>query len=297
MRCSATVRPSSRSPAVVRLKFADPTVRVLAAMPLRPQSYVPDAPRRVSTPSHRRVAGPWHLACATPCPGGGTYVLSLGSLRRLDGRLHPRACPTTHVPWSSTMSTKGFFMTSVLRRPPHRTRLTSVLTLAFGLTVGLTVSACSATTSPTAAHETATTATTLSIVDPWVKAADSGMTGVFGTISNTRDIDVRLTTGTSPAAAKVELHEMAADASGTMVMRPKEGGFVVPAHGSLTLSPGGLHIMLMGLTAPVKPGDEVRVTLSADDGTTLDVTAPARSFAGANESYSGTASPMASSMP
>ena len=39
------------------------------------------------------------------------------------------------------------------------------------------------------------------------------------------------------------------------------------------------------------------VTLTADDGTTLDVTASARSFAGANASYSGTASPMASPTP
>ncbi|HUX72067.1 MAG TPA: copper chaperone PCu(A)C [Cellulomonadaceae bacterium] len=196
------------------------------------------------------------------------------------------------------MSTKGFFMTSVLHRPTHRTRLVPVLTSALTLALVLTVGACSADTpSSPAAHETATTSAAVTMVDPWVKAADSGTTGVFGTISNARDTDVRLTAGTSPAAAKVELHEMAADASGTMVMRPKEGGFVVPAHGSLTLSPGGLHIMLMGLTAPVKPGDDVTVTLSADDGTTLDVTASARSFAGANESYSGTASPTASSMP
>ncbi|HUX72016.1 MAG TPA: copper chaperone PCu(A)C [Cellulomonadaceae bacterium] len=196
------------------------------------------------------------------------------------------------------MSTKGFAMTSVLHRSTPHSRHPRVLASVLALALGLAVGACSADTPSTpAAHETATTFTAVTMVDPWVKAADSGMTGVFGTIANTRDTDVRLTTGTSPAAAKVELHEMAANASGTMVMRPKAGGFVVPAHGSLTLSPGGLHIMLMGLTAPVKPGDDVRVTLQADDGTTLDVTASARSFAGANESYSGTASPMASSMP
>jgi len=196
-------------------------------------------------------------------------------------------------------------MTSVLIRPTARRWLTPVLALTLGLTLG----ACSTSSSPgpgatgsstagssTTGSGTATTAGALTVTDPWVKAIDTGMTGIFGTISNARDTDVRLTSGTSTAATKVELHEMAADASGTMVMRPKEGGFVIPAHGSLTLAPGGLHIMLMGLTAPVKPGDEVTVTLSADDGTTLTITAPARSFAGANESYSGTASPMASPM-
>ena len=188
-------------------------------------------------------------------------------------------------------------MTSVRFRPTPRTWLTPALVLTLGLTLGACGTTTSSTPATTGAAAVATTAADLTVTDPWVKAADTGMTAVFGTITNARDTDVRLTSGTSAAATKVELHEMAADASGTMVMRPKEGGFVIPAHGSLTLQPGGLHVMLMGLTAPVKPGDEVTVTLQADDGTTLTITAPARSFAGANESYTGTASPMASTMP
>ena len=194
------------------------------------------------------------------------------------------------------MSMKGSSMTSAQRRPTTHPRQARVLAPVLALALGLTVSACSADSTP-AAHPPATTSTALTMVDPWMKAADSGMTGVFGTISNARDTDVRLIAGASPSATKVELHEMAADPSGTMVMRPKQGGFVVPAHGSLTLSPGGLHIMLMGLTAPVRPGDDVTVTLTADDGTTLDVVAAARSFTGANEKYSGTASPTSSPMP
>ncbi|HEX5331252.1 MAG TPA: copper chaperone PCu(A)C [Cellulomonas sp.] len=164
-------------------------------------------------------------------------------------------------------------------------------TSAIGLGVVLALSACAgdspgATDAPASASASRGTSTaTLSVTDPWAKATDSGMTAAFGTLVNDGDTDIHITSASSTAAAKVELHEMAADASGQMVMRPKESGFVVPAGGSLELMPGGLHLMLVGLTAPVKPGDDVPVTLSADDGSTYELMASARSYSGANESY------------
>ena len=70
---------------------------------------------------------------------------------------------------------------------------------------------------------------------------------------------------TSAAVTDVELHEIAMP-DGKMVMRPKKGGFVIPARGTHELEPGGDHIMLMGLAAAVKPGDEVAFTLKLADG-------------------------------
>jgi hypothetical protein len=72
---------------------------------------------------------------------------------------------------------------------------------------------------------------------------------------------------------------------GQMVMQPKKGGITVKAGGSAVLEPGGDHIMLMDLPGPVKVGDDVMLTLTFDDGTTLEVTAPAKEFDGGNESY------------
>ncbi|GAA2073774.1 hypothetical protein GCM10009821_10230 [Aeromicrobium halocynthiae] len=77
----------------------------------------------------------------------------------------------------------------------------------------------------------------------------------------------------------------AADEDGQMVMQEKEVGIVVPAGGSHELSPGGDHLMLLDLPADIEPGQDVRVTLTFSDDSTMSFTAPARSFAGANEDY------------
>jgi len=139
----------------------------------------------------------------------------------------------------------------------------------------------------------------LTITDPWVKAADEGMTAAFGTLVNSTDQDITVVAAQS-GVSRMELHEMAAGDDGAMVMRPKEGGFVVPADGSLTLAPGGEHIMFMDLSAPLVPGDEVEVTVVAADDTTVTFTAPVRTFTGAQEDYvgdEGMETPMPSTTP
>jgi copper(I)-binding protein len=146
---------------------------------------------------------------------------------------------------------------------------------------------------PTAAADgDARTAAPLTLDDAWAKAVDQlpdpgtmpAMTGVFGTLVNTGDADIRLIGGSSPVAAMVELHETVMSDEG-MVMREADGGLVVPAGGSLVLEPGGHHIMLMDLTEPIPAGADVEVVLRAEDGTEVTVVVPARTFAGAEETY------------
>ncbi|MFG2050759.1 copper chaperone PCu(A)C [Micromonospora sp. NPDC048935] len=121
------------------------------------------------------------------------------------------------------------------------------------------------------------------IRDPWVKAADKGMTAAFGTLVNNGDSDVTVTSATT-SVSPMELHEMAMQ-DGKMVMRPKQGGIVVKARGTHALEPGGDHLMLMNLTRPVQAGDELTVTLTFGDGRTQQFTAVAKPFTGAQESY------------
>jgi len=130
-------------------------------------------------------------------------------------------------------------------------------------------------------------ADSVSVDDPWVKAADSGMSAAFGDITNSGPEDVTVVSVTTPASTALELHETVENESGSMVMREKDGGFTVPAGGDLVLAPGGNHIMLMDLVEPVVAGDEVTFTLTFSDESTLDFTAPAKDYAGANESYEG----------
>ena len=45
----------------------------------------------------------------------------------------------------------------------------------------------------------------------------------------------------------------------------------VPAEGSVSLKPGGLHIMLMDVKKPMKAGDKVNLTLKFSDGRIVEV--------------------------
>lgn len=119
----------------------------------------------------------------------------------------------------------------------------------------------------------------------WAKAAE-GMSGVFGTLHNATDADVTLVSATSTVADIVELHESVTSGA-NVTMREVDGGFTIPAGGTFDLEPGGNHIMLMELTSKLLPGDEVPVTLTFDNGSTIEVTVLAKDYGGAQENYEG----------
>ncbi|MET8091960.1 copper chaperone PCu(A)C [Micromonospora sp. NPDC005220] len=75
----------------------------------------------------------------------------------------------------------------------------------------------------------------LGIRDPWVKAADKGMTAAFGTLVNDGDSDVTLTSAAT-SVSPMELHEMAMK-DGKMVMQAKQGGTVIKARSTHALEP------------------------------------------------------------
>ena len=127
----------------------------------------------------------------------------------------------------------------------------------------------------------------VTIQDAWVKSAAEGMSAAFGTLSNSGDEDVTVVSVASEASPMIELHETVENDAGEMVMRQIEGGFVIPAGGTLALEPGANHIMLMGLAAPLTAGDEVTFTLTFSDDSTYEFTAPVKDYSGANENYEG----------
>ena len=127
-------------------------------------------------------------------------------------------------------------------------------------------------------------ASVVTVADQWVKAAETGMTGLFGTLKNSGTEEMTVISAASPAAGMVELHEVVGPA-GSTTMRPKTGGLAIPAGGSHVLAPGGDHIMLMDLKKPLKVGSDVEVTLTFADGTTLPFSAQVRDYSGAEENY------------
>ncbi|MEU1842682.1 copper chaperone PCu(A)C [Micromonospora sediminicola] len=146
-----------------------------------------------------------------------------------------------------------------------------------------TTAAPSASATASASASVGTPAGVLGIRDPWVKAADKGMTAAFGTLVNDGDTDVTVT-GARTDVSPMELHEMTMK-DGKMVMQAKPGGIVIKARSRTTLQPGGDHLMLMDLKQPVKAGDELSFTLTFADGRTQTFTAVAKPFTGAQESY------------
>jgi periplasmic copper chaperone A len=115
------------------------------------------------------------------------------------------------------------------------------------------------------------------ITDYWVKSSEmstqGGMTAVYGTITNTTGEDVVLVGGTTEVAGVVEVHEMSM-IGGEMKMQEIDGGLIIPAGQSVTLEPGGNHLMLMMLQSDVLAGDTIEVLFDfegTEDITLTDV--------------------------
>ena len=82
----------------------------------------------------------------------------------------------------------------------------------------------------------------------------------------------RLLAVTTPAAASAEVHKTES-VDGVMKMMPA-GALEVPGSGMLEMKPGGYHIMLMGLTQPLKKGDEIELTLTFEKAGEMKVKVP-----------------------
>jgi copper(I)-binding protein len=100
----------------------------------------------------------------------------------------------------------------------------------------------------------------------------SKVSGVYMTITNMGDKPDRLVKIESEIASLSELHETTIT-NDVAQMKPIVGGLEIPAGGTVKLSSGGKHIMLMQLKSEVVLGHTIRVTLTFESGAviTLDV--------------------------
>jgi len=119
--------------------------------------------------------------------------------------------------------------------------------------------------------------------DPWVRGtvAQQKATGAFFSITSVGG--GKLVSASSPAAGVVEIHEMKMDGS-TMQMRAIPA-LDLPAGKAVDLKPGGYHVMLLDLKAPLAAGSSVDLTLVVEgkDGKreTVLVKAPVRALGAA----------------
>ena len=122
------------------------------------------------------------------------------------------------------------------------------------------------------------------VKDAWVRGtvAQQKATGAFFQITAAQG--GKLVSAASPAAGVVEIHEMVMDGN-TMKMRALASGLELPAGKAVELKPGGYHVMLMDLKAPLKAGESVDLTLVVEgkDGKkeTLALKAPVKALGAA----------------
>jgi copper(I)-binding protein len=100
----------------------------------------------------------------------------------------------------------------------------------------------------------------IEIGQPWARATP-GMAQIGAVYLTIRSPAAdRLVSVSSPVAAAAELHE---HAMAGMVMKMRRlPGVAIPAGRTVALAPGGMHIMLVGLKAPLREGQSFALTLT-----------------------------------
>ncbi len=113
------------------------------------------------------------------------------------------------------------------------------------------------------------------ISQPWSRATPKGAASGAGymTVTNKGTAPDRVSCVSSDVSAQCQIHTMTTE-GGVMKMRPVEGGLEILPGQTITLKPGGFHIMLLDLKHPLEQGQNVKATLKFDHAGTVDVEYP-----------------------
>lgn len=108
----------------------------------------------------------------------------------------------------------------------------------------------------------------------WIRPLPPGMkmTAAFGTISNPGNKPVVFSSFSSPSFGEVSLHRTRI-VDGVSRMREVDELRVAPGE-SVTLEPGGYHLMLMMPGTDTEPGQTVRIVMISDDGRRFEFDVP-----------------------
>jgi copper(I)-binding protein len=121
-------------------------------------------------------------------------------------------------------------------------------------------------------------ATGLEAGSAWSRPAPESGTGVvYLELRGAPDMPDRLESLSFAGAARAEIHRTVR--KGDLVgMEALPEGLVVPAGTRVSLEPGGLHVMLLDLAAPLEAGAVFTVTLHLAQAGDLDLSVPVRSL-------------------
>ncbi len=116
----------------------------------------------------------------------------------------------------------------------------------------------------------------IAVSDGWVRPTigEGRATAAYFTVTNKGDVDDTLMAARTANAKSVELHQTTMTADGVMQMRPVEGGLPIPVGGTLKLSPGGMHVMVMGLDEALAAGGDLAMTLEFAKAGPIEIVLP-----------------------
>jgi len=116
---------------------------------------------------------------------------------------------------------------------------------------------------------------TLAVSGAWVRAIPgAAVAAAYMTLHNGGARAVRVTGVRSALAGHAMIHETRLE-NGVSTMRPHEP-LVIAAGASVTLQPGGLHVMLHDLTHPLAVDEQVPLELLLEGGGRIAVSARVR---------------------
>ena len=113
----------------------------------------------------------------------------------------------------------------------------------------------------------------VTVTGAWARATPPGAAAAAAYVTLASPAGDRLVSVSTPAAAEAQVHEMHMEGD-VMRMRELPGGLALPPGQAVTLAPGGLHIMLLGLKAPLKQGDTLALHLVFQSAPPVDVSVP-----------------------
>ena len=115
----------------------------------------------------------------------------------------------------------------------------------------------------------------LELTNIWLKTPPAGAKVLSGylTIKNIGETSDRLVSVGSDIAMRNEVHEMKMDGD-VMSMRPLDDGVEIGAGSIVTLKPGGIHLMIMGVDKTIETGDKIKITLMFENAGQIDVEFP-----------------------
>jgi copper(I)-binding protein len=116
----------------------------------------------------------------------------------------------------------------------------------------------------------------ITVADAWVRPAlVSGNTAAYMRITNHTDTPITLTSITADFAGIVQIHQTVVE-NDMAHMQHLENGMRIGAGETLTLQPGGYHVMLMNVQQALNEGETVSLGLTFDNGETLTIEAEVR---------------------